>query len=127
MERVPVEIWQQILLNVIEMDEAPIFATSCTPYTFLYFINQQTRAHTQRKPYLDYLERRTCLRLVCRAWSEFILITSHRWLQLEEGSPTYELDSTNPGARGVRAVERLSMTITSEELIDPIFSWTSHI
>ena len=128
MERVPVEIWQQILLKVIDMDEAPIFATSCTPYTFLYFINQQTRAHKQRKPYLDYLERHKRLRLVCRAWNEFFLITSHRWLQLdEEGSPMYDLETTTPGAGGVRAVERLSTTIISEELVDPILAWTSHI
>src|SRR6266404_8006018 len=118
MERVPVEIWQQILLNVIEMDETPIFATSCTPYTFLCFINQQTR-DKQRKLYLDYLERRRRLRLVCHAWSEFILITSHRWLQLEDGSPMYELDSTTPGAG---AVERLSTTITSEKLVNPILT-----
>ena len=41
MERVPVEIWQIILLKAMEMDEAPIFETSCTSYTFLYFLNQQ--------------------------------------------------------------------------------------
>ena len=42
MERVPVEVWQQNLLKVMEMVEAPIFATSCTPYTFLSFVDQQT-------------------------------------------------------------------------------------
>ena len=128
MERVPVEIWQQILLKVIDMDEATIFATGCTPYTFLYFIDQQTRPRKQQKPYLDYLEHRKRLRLVCSAWNEFILITSHRWLQLDEGSPVdVELDPTIPGAGGVRVVERLSTTIISEELVDPILAWTSHI
>ena len=40
MERVSVEIWQQILLRVMETNDWPIFATSCTPYTFLAFIYQ---------------------------------------------------------------------------------------
>ena len=130
MERVPVEVWQQILLRVMEMDETPIFATSCTPYTFLYFVNQQTRIHKHPKLHLDYLEQRRCLRLVCQTWNEFVLFTSHRWLQLEEGSAMYERDSTTmttPDARGVGPVERLSMTISSEELATPILSWASHI
>ena len=128
MECVPVEIWQQILLKAVETDEEPIFMTSCTPYTFLHFVNQQTRVHKHRKPYFDYLERRGRLRLVCSAWNEFVLLRSHRWLQLDdEGSPMYALDSTTPGAGGVRPVERLSMTITSEELVVPVLSWTSHI
>ena len=133
MERVPVEVWQQILLKVMEMVEVPIFATSCTPYTFLSFVDQQTKIYKHRKPYLDYLEQRRCLRLVCRSWSEFVLFTSHRWLQLDEGSAMYELDSTTTttpgvrGARGVGPVERLSTTITSEELATPVLSWASHI
>jgi len=130
MERVPVEVWQQILLKVMEKDEAPIFATSCTPYTFLYFVNQQTRLDRHRKPYFEYLEQQTRLRLVCRTWNEFVLLYNHRWLQLEEGNAIYELDSTttSPGARGgVGPVERLSTTINSEELVTPILSWVSHI
>ena len=98
MERIPVEVWQQILLEVMEMDGAPIFATSCTPYTFLYFVDQYTRFHRHQKPHLEYLEQRRCLRLVCRTWNEFVLLTRHRWLQLGEGSAMYELDvakSTN--------------------------------
>jgi hypothetical protein len=127
MERVPIEIWQQILLEVMDMEDAHIFATSCTPYTFLYFVNLQTHIHKHRKSHLDYLERRRRLRLVCRAWNEFIRLTGHRWLQLDEGSAVYDLDSTTPGARGVRAVEKLSTTISSEELVTPILSWASHI
>ncbi len=113
----------------MDMDEAPIFATSCTPYTFFYFVNQQTRVHRHRKLQFDYLEQRRCLRLVCRTWNEFVLFTSHRWLQLDEGSAMYELDSTitTPDAGGVGPVERLSTTISSEELATPILSWASHI
>jgi len=90
MERVPIELWEQILLKVMEMDEAPIFATSCTPYTFLYFVNQQTRNHWHRKPHHDYLKRRRRLRLVCRTWNEFVLSTGHRWLQLGQWDATYD-------------------------------------
>ena len=128
MERAPVEVWQQILLRVMEMDGAPIFATSCTPYTFLYFVDQQTKFHKHPKPHHDYLEQRRCLRLVCRTWNEFVLFTSHRWLQLDEGSAMYELDSTTTNSdTGVGPVERLSTTISSEELATPILSWVSHI
>ena len=131
MERIPVEVWQQILLKVMEIVGVPIFATSCTPYTFLYFVDQHTLFDRQPKPHLEYLEQRRCLRLVCRTWNEFVLLTRHRWLQLGEGSTMYELDSTTttttPGARGVGPVERLSTTITSEELATPILSWVSHI
>jgi hypothetical protein len=127
MERVPVEIWQQILLKVMEMDDEHIFATSCTPYTFLYFVNQHTHIHNHRKSHLGYLERRRRLRLVCRAWSEFVLLTKHRWLQLGEASAVDYLTSTTPDAGGVRAVERLSTTIGPVEWVTPTLSWTSHI
>ena len=129
MERVPVEVWQIILLKAMEMDEAPIFETSCTSYTFLYFVNQQARSYMHRKPHLDYQEQRRRLRLVCRTWNEFVLFTSHRWLDLDEGNAIYELDSTTTtsGARGVGPVERLSTTINSEESATPVLSWVSHI
>jgi len=128
MERVPVEIWQQIILKAVETDEGPIFMTSCTPYTFLYLVHQQTHIQEHQKPYSDYLERQRRLRLVCRAWNEFVLLSRHRWLQLDDKwSPVYDLDSTTSSAGGVRPVERLSMTINSEELVVPVLSWTSHI
>jgi hypothetical protein len=129
MERVPVEVWQQVLLNVMEANDWPIFATSCTPYTFLYFMEQQTSLKERQKPYLDYLEQRRRLRLVCRAWNGFALFTSHHWLRLEERSPMYKLDSTTTtrAKRGVGPIERLSMTINSKELVIPILSWVSHI
>jgi hypothetical protein len=129
MERVPVEIWQQILRKVMEMDDAHIFATSCTPYTFVYFVDQQTITHKQQKSHLVYLERRRRLRLVCRAWSKFVLLTSHRWLWIDEtsASAVHYLASTTPDAGGVRAVERLSTTIISPGRGTPILSWESHI
>jgi len=128
MERVSVEIWQQILLKAMETNDWPIFATSCTPYTFLAFIDLHVFYQRKRKPYQDYLTQRRHLRLVCRAWNEFVLFTSHRWLQLQEQSPMYKLDSTTTAHTngGVGPVEKLSMVIRSSDAT-PILSWASHI
>ena len=101
--------------------------TSCTPYTFLYFVKQQIRNRDHREPYFDYIEQRGHLRLVCRAWNELVRLRRHRWLQLNNHSRMYERDSTTTGAGGVRPVERLSMKITMEYLVIPILSWASHI
>jgi len=129
MERVPVEVWHQILLRAMETSDWPIFATSCTPYTFLAFIYLHDFYQRKRKPYQDYLTQRRRLRLVCRAWNEFVLFTSHRWLPLEEdSSPMYKLDSTTTARTngGVGPVEKLSMSIRSSDAT-PILSWVSHI
>jgi hypothetical protein len=125
MEHVSIEVWQQILCEVMETNDSPIFATSCTPYTFIdLHIGWQQR----QKPYLDYLEQRRCLRLVCRAWNDFVLFTSHRWLLLKNWSPVYELDSTTTTrAKGVGPIENLAMKIGLPELVNPILSWASHI
>jgi hypothetical protein len=129
MERVPVEVWQQILLKVMETNDWPIFTTSCTPHTFICFMELHIARQQPRKPYLDYLAQRRCLRLVCRAWNAFVLFTSHRWLRLEDRNPVYKLDSTTTtrAEGGVGHVEILSMTINSEDLVIPTLSWVSHI
>jgi len=130
MERVPVEIWQQILLKAMETDDRLRFMTSCTSYTFLYFVDQQIQIHKQRKPYLDYLEQRRRLRLVCRTWNEFVLITSPRWLHLDDkgkGNPMSKLDSTTLCAGGDHPIERLSTVIASVELAVPVLSRVSHV
>jgi hypothetical protein len=129
MERVPVEVWQQILRKVMETNDSPIFATSCTPYTSLGFMAEQTCRYALQTPYLDYLDQRRCLQLVCRTWNELVLCTSHRWLLLEGWDPIYELDSTTTSRSkgGVGPVEKLSMKIHSDELVTPILSWASHI
>ena len=129
MECVSVEIWQQILLKAMEANDWPIFATSCTPFTFLAFMCLHHLSQRKRKPSQDYLTQRRRLRLVCRAWNEFVLFTSHRWLLLEEdSSPIYKLDPTTSYAKGgVGPVEKLSTVIDSGELVTPILSWVSHI
>jgi len=112
----------------MEANDWPIFATSCTPFTFLAFMCLHHLSQRKRKPSQDYLTQRRRLRLVCRAWNEFVLFTSHRWLLLEEdSSPMYKLDPTTSYARGVGPVENLTTIINSNEVVTPILSWVSHI
>jgi len=128
MERASVEVWQQILLKVMETNDWPIFTTSCTPYTFLGFTYLHNWLERDKGPYLDYLAQRRRLRLVCRAWNEFVLLTSHRWLLLEDHSPMCKLDSTTIRAKGgVGPTEILSTEIFQNELVTPILTWASHI
>jgi len=128
MERVSVEVWQQILLKVMETNDWPRFTASCTPYTFLGVTYLSNWLERDKKPYLDYLAQRRRLRLVCRAWNEFVLFTSHRWLLLGDYSPMYTLDSTTIRAKGgVGPIEILSTKISRNELVTPILSWASHI
>ena len=129
MERLSVELGQQIILKVMESNNWPIFTTSCTPYTFLSFIYLHIHIKEDRKPYHDYLTQRGCLRLVCRAWNEFVLFTSHRWLLLaEDSSPIYKLDPTTSYAEGgVGPVKKLNTVIGSNGVVTPILSWVSHI
>jgi len=112
----------------METNDWPIFATSCTPYTFLAFIDLHDGHNGSPKSYRKYLEQRRHLRLVCRAWNEFVLFTSHRWLPLEDWSPMYKLDSTTTARTngGVSPVEKLSMLIRFSDAT-PILSWASHI
>jgi len=128
MERLSVEVWQQIILKAMETNDRPIFATSCTPYTFLGFTYLHIWLERGEKPYLDYLAQRRRLRLVCRAWNEFVLFTRHRWLRFEDYSPMYKLDSTTTRAKGgVSPIEILSTEINREKFITPALSWASHI
>ena len=128
MERVSIEVWERILLNVMETNDWPIFATSCTPYTFLTFMALHIDGWQKKPRHLDYLAQRRSIRLVCRAWNEFVLFTSHRWLRLKSWKSTYRPDSTTTRAEGgVGPVEILSTEISRSELVTPILSWASHI
>jgi len=129
MERVPVEVWQQILLKAMEANDWPMFATSCTPYTFLDFVFLRTSQQMFRKPSLDYLAQHRCLRPVCRAWNELVLSASHRWLSVDEQSPIYNLDPTTSSRAkgGVGPVEGLSTEIHWDGMVTPALSWASHI
>jgi len=112
----------------METSDWPIFTTRCTTYTFLGFTYLHNCLKRDGKPYLDYLAQRRRLRLVCRAWNEFVLFTRHRWLRLEDYSPMYKLDSTTTRAKGgVGPIEILSTEIGSKEFVTPVLSWASHI
>jgi len=126
MERVPVEVWQQILLKVMD---PPIFATSCTPYSFLCLVALHDWQKGQQKLYPEYQEQRRRLRLVCRAWNEFVLLTGHCWLLLDGRNPMYELDpTTTPRVKGgVGPVENLFTSIRRRDMVAPTLSWVSHI
>ena len=128
MERLSVEVWQQIILRAMETSDWPIFTTRCPTYTFLGFTYLPNWLKRDGKPYLDYLAQRRRLRLVCRAWNEFVLFTRHRWLLLEDCSPMFKLDSTTTRAKGgVGPIEILSTEIRSREFVTPVLSWASHI
>jgi hypothetical protein len=129
MARLAVEIWQQILVEVMETKYPPIFATSCTSYTFLWFMDLHTEQQRRPKQYINYLKQRGRLRLVCRAWNELVLFAGDRWLQLEDWSPMFELDptTTTHANGGVGPVERLITTIRDDNLVTPMLSWASHI
>jgi len=129
MERVPVEVWQHILLKVMETNDAPIFATSCTPYTFLAFMDLHNGWQPYRKPHLDYLAQRRCLRLVCRAWNEMVLFTSHRWLQLDDWNLMDEQDwTTATRTKGeARPVEKLSTLICMSKTVTPALFSASQV
>jgi len=131
MERVSIEVWERILLNVMETNNWPIFATSCTPYTFLTFMALHIDGWQKKPRHLDYLAQRRSIRLVCRAWNEFVLFTSHRWLLLEVRSQIKALDldstTTSRAKGGVGPIERLSTAIHSKEFVAPVLAWASHI
>jgi hypothetical protein len=129
MKRLAVEIWQQILIKVMETKYPPIFATSCTPSTFLWFKDLHTEQQRHPKQYIDYLEQRGRLRLVCRAWNGLVLFAGDRWLRLEDWSPLFELDPTitTHANGGVGPVERLITIIRDDNLVTPMLSWASHI
>jgi hypothetical protein len=129
MNRLAVEIWQQILVEVMETKYPPIFATSCTPSTFLWFMELAIEQQRHHKQYIDYMEQRGRLRLVCRAWNELVPFAGDRWLRLEDWSPLFELDptTTTHANGGVGPVERLITTIRDDNLVTPMLSWASHI
>jgi hypothetical protein len=110
----------------METNHSPVFATSCTPYTFLWFMDLHTQQQRHLNPYIDYLEQRGRLRLVCRAWNELVLFAGDRWLRLEDWSPI-DPTTTSHAKGGVGPVERLSTIISQHELVTPMLSWASHI
>ena len=63
-DRLPAEIWQDILLLAIGSNGYHPFATTCTTSTFLHFLEYENDSNHS---YVEYLRRRAPLRRVCHA------------------------------------------------------------
>jgi len=83
--RTPYEVWERILLHVIDVTASPVLETTCTPSTYLAF--KRTCGDGDSTAYQhDYRaaeKHRRNLRLVCRAWNEFAdrWDTRERWIR----------------------------------------------
>lgn len=81
--RVPVEIWEHILLEVVSSQSMLVFATSCSASDYLTFKRTcgdgETRSH--RYEYVKFWQTRRTLRAVCRSWRSFFdrLDQRDRW------------------------------------------------
>ncbi|KAG8815365.1 hypothetical protein FRC17_000735 [Serendipita sp. 399] len=77
--RIPVEIWNRVLLEAVLLDEnkAPFLSTSCTSSNYLAFKRTcgDRRSAAYRHDYRTIESQRRKLRLVCRAWKQF----ADRW------------------------------------------------
>lgn len=120
-DRLPVEIWQDILLLTIESDEYSLFATTST---FIHFLKQEKNPDSS---YMKYTRRRATLRQVCRAWNQFILSTNSWWTHVRgPNDPQLTLDLPSITDQ-VPTIKRLSMTITAHECVGPGLNWASNL
>ena len=119
-DRLPVEIWQDILLSAIEPDGSSVFATTCTVSTFIHSLQ------LKRDPgdsYTKYMRRRATLRQVCRAWNQFLLSTNSWWIYIRgPNHPRNTLDLPSIPDQ-VPIIKRLSMTITAHDSVQPGLNW----
>ena len=123
-DRLPVEIWQDILLLAIESDGYSLFATTCTPSTFIHFLKQEKNPDSS---YIKYAKRRATLRQVCRAWNQFVLSTNSWWIHVR--GPTHPQQTLDLPSiiDQVPTVKRLSLTITAHECVGPGLDWASDL
>ena len=123
-DRLPVEIWQDILLLAIESDEYSLFATTCTPSAFIHFLKQEKNPDSS---YMKYTRPRATLRQVCRAWNQFILSTNSWWTHVRgPNDPQLTLDLPSITDQ-VPTIKWLSMTIAAHECIVPGLNWASKL
>ena len=118
--RLPVELWQDILLLAIESDGCYPFATTCTTSTFLHFLEQEKDPDSS---YIDYLRRRAALRQVCRAWNQFLESTESWWVHVQDPYHPQKSFDLPPIVDRVAIVKRLTMTITTDECVVPALNW----
>ena len=119
-DRLPAEIWQDILLLAIGSDGYHPFATTCTTSTFLHFLEYENDSN---RSYVEYLRRRAPLRRVCRAWNEFLESTDTWWVRVQDPYHPQKSFGLPPIADQVAIVKRLSMTITTHECVGSGFDW----
>jgi len=119
-DRLPVEIWQGILLLAIESDGSALFTTTRTPSTFIHFLKQEMRPS---ESHTEYMRRRATLCQVCRAWNQFLLSTDSWWIHIH--GPKYhrqplDLPSINDQ---LPTIKRLSMIIADDECVRSGVNW----
>jgi len=119
-DRLPVEIWQGILLLAIESDRSALFTTTRTPSTFIHFLEQEKYPD---KSYTKYVRCRATLRQVCRAWNQFLLFTNSWWIHVH--GPKYPRQSLDlPSITGqVPTIKCLSMIITARPCVRSGVNW----
>jgi hypothetical protein len=87
--RIPVEIWELILLEVILPQSMLVFATSCSASDYLIFKRTcgDGENSSHRYEYVKSLQNRRTLRGVCRSWMSFFdrLDLRDRWSHLPSG------------------------------------------
>ena len=118
--RLPVEIWQNILLLAIGSGGYHPLATNCTASTFLHFLKQETDPDGS---YIAYVRRRATLRQVCRSWSQFLEATDAWWVHVQDPYHPQKSFGLPPIADQVAIVKRLSMTMTTHECVEPGLKW----
>ena len=118
--RLPVEIWQDILLLAIGSDGHHPFATTCTASTLIYFSRQERNPESS---YIEYMRCRATLRQVCRAWNQFLESTDAWWVHVQGPYHPRRTFGLPPIVDQVAIVKRLSMTITTHECVWPALNW----
>ena len=122
--RLPVEIWQNILLLAIGSGGYHPLTTTCTASTFLHFLKQETDPDGS---YIAYVRRRATLRQVCRAWNQFLEATDAWWVHVQDPYHPQKSFGLPPIADQVAIVKRLSMTMTTHECVEPGLNWSSDL
>jgi hypothetical protein len=87
--RIPVEIWELILLEVVSSQSMLVFATTCSASEYLTFKRTcgDGENSSHRYEYVKSLQSRRILRAVCRSWKNFFdrLDLCDRWSHLPTG------------------------------------------
>ena len=101
--RVPVEIWEQILLEFISVESTLVFATSCSPSNYLAFKRScgDGKGNGFRYEYVKFCQSRRTLRAVCRTWKAFFDRLDHndRWVDSSSFRKHFDVSRCNEATR----------------------------